>query len=60
MKKLTTFAWVVAIIFWMLSLIILVLSLTNLFPDNPFKAYRLIIGIGFISLTGFMRKAYRS
>jgi len=51
--------WVIAIITWMFSLIILVVALTDLFPDNSFKEYRLIIGMGFITVTGFIRIAYK-
>jgi hypothetical protein len=40
-------------------LIILIISLTDLVPKNPFKDYRLIIGIAFLAITGFIRLAYR-
>ncbi|TXF79281.1 hypothetical protein [Chryseobacterium sp.] len=57
MKKITLIA--LAII-WILSLAVLIIALTNLFPDNIFKNYRLIAGIGFVAITGFIRTAYKN
>lgn len=56
MKK--TILIVLALI-WISSLIILIISLTDLVSKNPFKDYRLIIGIAFLSITGFIGLAYR-
>jgi len=44
---------------WISCLIILIVALTDLYPNNPFKEYRLIAGIGFIAITGFLRIAYK-
>ena len=44
---------------WISCLIILIITLTDLYPNNPFKEYRLIAGIGFIAITGFLRIAYK-
>ena len=44
---------------WISCLIILIITLTDLYPNNPFKEYRLIVGIGFIAITGFLRIAYK-
>ena len=44
---------------WISCLIILIVALTDLYPNNPFKEYRLIVGIGFIAITGFLRIAYK-
>lgn len=41
-----------------ISLSILVIALTDLIPNNIFKEYKFIIGIGFISITWFIRIAY--
>ena len=53
-------------IFWILSafivvagIIILAIALTNNSPENPFKDYRLIIGIGFLAITGLIRIGYK-
>ena len=43
---------------WIFALIILIISLTNLYPNNIFKEYRLIIGIAFITITGFLKPIY--
>jgi hypothetical protein len=45
---------------WLLSLIILIISLTNLYPNNIFREYRLIIGIAFITITGLLKPIYNS
>jgi hypothetical protein len=50
---------IVIVLIWISSLIILIISLTDLVPKNPFKDYRLIIGIAFLAITGFIRLAYR-
>ena len=44
---------------WISSLIILIIALTDLVPNNPFKDYRLIVGIVFLAMTGFIGMAYR-
>jgi len=44
---------------WISCLIILIITLTDLYPNNPFKEYRLIVGIGFIAITGFLRIVYK-
>ena len=43
---------------WIVSLSILVIALTDLIPNNIFKEDKFIIGIGFISITGFIKIAY--
>jgi hypothetical protein len=45
---------------WIFTLIILITSLTNLYPNNIFREYRLIIGIAFITITGFLKPIYNS
>ena len=44
---------------WILSLIVLAAALIDLFPDNPLKEYRLVVGLGFFVVTQLVRKAYR-
>ena len=44
---------------WITALAVLIVALTDLVPDNPFVEYRLIVGIGFILLTGFIRMLYK-
>jgi len=44
---------------WIAALAVLIVAYTNLVPDNPFVEYRLIVGIGFIVLTGFIRMVYK-
>jgi len=45
---------------WILALIILIISLTDLYPNNIFSEYRLIIGIAFITTTGLLKQIYNS
>ncbi|WP_242919607.1 hypothetical protein [Pontibacter liquoris] len=56
MKKITLVALA---LFWMLSLTLLIIALTDLFPDNILKNYRVLIGTGFLAVTGFIRIAYQ-
>jgi len=44
---------------WIAALVVLIVAYTNLVPDNPFVEYRLIVGIGFIVFTGFIRMVYK-
>jgi hypothetical protein len=43
---------------WILALFILIVALTDEYPDNSFKKYRFVVGIGFISFTGFLKIIY--
>jgi hypothetical protein len=43
---------------WILALFILIIALTEVYPDNIFKKYRFIVSIGFLSLTGFLKVIY--
>jgi hypothetical protein len=49
---------IVLALIWVSCLIILIIALTGLVPNNPFKDYRLIIGLAFIAMTGFIGMAY--
>ena len=58
----TTFrkiVWSIALLIWISNLIILIIALTEIIPDNPFKKYSLVIGMGLITITGLMRIIYR-
>ena len=41
------------------NFIALVIALTNIWPDNPLKEHRLLIGIAFIVFGGLMRQALK-
>ncbi|QCX38155.1 hypothetical protein FF125_06825 [Aureibaculum algae] len=45
---------------WIMVLIILIISLTNLYPNNIFREYRLIIGIALLTITGLLKPIYNS
>jgi len=45
---------------WILSLTALVAAMVNLFPDNPLKNHRMVVGLGFIVVTQMVRRAYRN
>ena len=56
MKKITLVALT---IIWIFSLTILIIALTDLFHDNIFQNYKLVVGIAFLTITGFIRIAYK-
>lgn len=45
---------------WISTIIILIISLTNLYPNNIFIEYRFIIGISFITITALLKPIYNS
>jgi len=45
---------------WILALLILIISLTDLYHNTILKEYRLIIGISFIILTKVLDSTYHS
>ncbi len=51
--------WILALVVWIVALFVLVAALTINSPENPFYSYRLIIGMGFIAYTGFIRIWYK-
>ena len=51
---------IILALIWISSLIILIAALTDILPENPLKEYRLIVGVGFIAMTGFLGMAYRN
>ena len=59
MKKIKILIWIISILIWITVLIILIKAMTDGSPENPLKQYRLVIGIGFIAITGFLRVVYK-
>lgn len=53
-------ALIIIALVWISALIILIISLTNLYPNNIFKQYRSIVGIAFITITGLLKLIYNS
>tara|TARA_R110001592_G_scaffold233310_1_gene490908 strand:+ start:107 stop:286 length:180 start_codon:yes stop_codon:yes gene_type:complete len=51
---------IIIALFWISSLAILIISLTDFYPENIFKEHRLIVGIGFITITGLLKPIYSS
>jgi len=51
--------WILAISIWITSLFILIVALTNVWPNNPFADYKLLVGLLFLMITGLLRIAYR-
>lgn len=56
MKKI---ALITLVVFWISCLIILIVAVTDIVSNNIFKEYRLAVGIGFISVTGFLLSLYK-
>lgn len=56
MKKLF---WILAPVICIGSLIILVIALTNISPENPLREYRILVGLAFLSLNGIIIRAYK-
>ena len=45
---------------WILALIILIIALTDLYPNTIFKEYRFIMVIAFIAITRFLKPIYNA
>lgn len=52
--------WIYAIPIWLISLSVLILALTNVYTNNPFTDYKLVVGISFITITGVLKRIYRN
>lgn len=50
---------IILILIWISSLLTLIIALTDLIPNNPLQEFRLIVGLGFITLSGLIRIAWR-
>lgn len=46
------------VIIWFCSLSLLIVALTDMVPDNPLLKYRFIMGIGFMTITSFLKWIY--
>lgn len=44
---------------WILSLIVLAIALTNIYPINVLSTNRMIVGIGFLTISWLLKSAYR-
>jgi len=56
MKKIIKWS---VIILLLINLVALTIALTSSSPENPLKEYRLILGISFITIGGFLRESYK-
>lgn len=59
MNRIIIIAWIIAILAWVFCLVLLIISLTDIVPDSPLREYRLIIGFGFIVISGLIVFAYQ-
>lgn len=57
MKKI---ALIIFALVWIASLVILIIALTNLYPDSIFREYRSSVGIAFITITGLLKLLYNA
>ena len=51
---------ILIVLVWIINLSILIISLTDLYPVSVLKENRFIIGIIFITTTGFLKQIYNS
>ncbi len=56
MKKITL---ILLAITWIVFFTILIIALTDFFHDNIFQNYKLVVGISFLAITGFIRVIYQ-
>lgn len=59
MKKFKILIWIISILIWAAALVVLIKAMVDGSAENPLREYRLVIGIGFIAITGFLRIVYR-
>jgi hypothetical protein len=52
MKKI---ALISLVTIWIIALLILIISLTDVLPEIHLKEFRLVTGLGFIAVSGFIR-----
>jgi L-cystine uptake protein TcyP (sodium:dicarboxylate symporter family) len=57
--KMKRIAIIILALIWITCLIILIIALTDIVPNNPFQDYRLIEGIAFLVLSSFIGIAYK-
>ena len=51
--------WYVIISALTINFVMLIIALTNTNPDNQLKEYRLVLGISFVAIGGFVRNKYK-
>jgi hypothetical protein len=56
MKKIT---FILLAITWIVFFTILIIALTNIFPNNIFQNYKIVVGFAFLAITGFIRFIYQ-
>ncbi len=56
MKKISL---IILALLWIAIFAILIIALTDLIPNNPFREYRLLVGLAFIVISKFLGKIYR-
>ena len=57
MKKI---AFIILALVWVSSLIILIIALTDIYPNTIFSEYRSSVGIAFIIITGLLKLMYNA
>ncbi len=51
--------FILGVIIWIITLLMLVISLTEFVPDNPLVEFRTILGVAFLAITFFVAVVYR-
>lgn len=51
--------WIAAPVIWVFTLLILTIALTNSTPGNVLAQNKLVIGLGFLSISGIIGIIYR-
>lgn len=51
---------IILVLVWVSSLVILIIALTDLYPNTIFKEFRSSVGIAFITLTGLLKLMYNA
>ena len=51
--------WYFIILALIVNFVMLIIALTNTNHDNPLKEYRLVLGISFVAIGGFVRNKYK-
>lgn len=51
--------FILGVIIWIITLLMLIISLTDFVPDNPLIEYRTTIGVAFLAITFIVAVVYR-
>lgn len=57
-STLNKISWALAITILILSLLALLLAVTDIWPGNPFQKHRLVVVMGSLTIGGAIRNAY--